>query len=250
MQLAGLASELMDLRKALGQLQFDSAIRLLQEKGLLKPTGWQVGSQLYLFLKLTDTGQKAFDYTILVGTTGSLEDVVRPDPHRVFVVHGRNQAVRSAVLAFLRSIGLQPIEWSEAVGLTGEAAPFVGQVVEAGFSKAQAVVVILTGDDLVQLRPDLLEDGDPIYEREPTPQARPNVLFEAGYAFAMHPRRTIILEFGRLRPFTDVQGRYVIRMNNTGEKRQELANRLEAAGSLVSLRGTDWHTAGDFSGLA
>ncbi len=173
----------------------------------------------------------------------------QPDPRRVFVVHGRNQAARSAVSAFLRSIDLKPIEWSEAVRLTGEAAPFVGQVVEAGFSAAQAVVVILTGDDLAHLQPALLQHSDPAHEREPTPQARPNVLFEAGYAFAKHPKRTIILEFGRLRPFSDVQGRHVIRMNDSGEKRQELADRLAAAGCSVSLLGTDWHSAGDFSEL-
>lgn len=173
----------------------------------------------------------------------------QPDPRRVFVVHGRNQAARSAVSAFLRSIDLKPIEWSEAVRLTGEAAPFVGQVVEAGFSAAQAVVVILTGDDLAHLKPTLLQHSDPAHEREPTPQARPNVLFEAGYAFAKHPKRTIILEFGRLRPFSDVQGRHVIRMNDSGEKRQELADRLAAAGCSVSLLGTDWHSAGDFSEL-
>lgn len=184
-----------------------------------------------------------------VGVRHQTLPVGQSDPRRVFVVHGRNQAARSAVSAFLRSIDLQPIEWSEAVSLTGEAAPFVGQVVEVGFSAAQAVVVILTGDDLAQLRPELLQHGDPTHEREPTPQARPNVLFEAGYAFAKHPSRTIILEFGLLRPFSDVQGRHVIRMNDTGEKRQELANRLAAAGCSVSLRGTDWHSAGDFSGL-
>jgi CAP12/Pycsar effector protein, TIR domain len=38
---------------------------------------------------------------------------------RVFVVHGRNSAVRSAMFAFLRAIGLHPIEWSEAVKMTG-----------------------------------------------------------------------------------------------------------------------------------
>jgi predicted nucleotide-binding protein len=42
-----------------------------------------------------------------------------PDPTKVFVVHGRNEKARIAMFAFLRAIGLQPIEWSEAVSLTG-----------------------------------------------------------------------------------------------------------------------------------
>jgi len=175
--------------------------------------------------------------------------ISQTDPRRVFVVHGRNQAARTAISAFLRSIDLQPIEWNEAVRLTGDMAPVVGQVIEAGFSAAQAVVVILTGDDLARLRPELLQADDPPHERELTPQARANVLFEAGYAFAKHPNRTVIIELGRLRPFSDVQGRHVIRMNNSGEKRQELADRLATAGCPVSLRGTDWHSAGDFTAL-
>jgi len=175
----------------------------------------------------------------------------QPDRRRrVFLVHGRNQAARSAVVAFLRSIDLQPIEWNEAVRLTGETAPFVGRVMEAGFASAQAVVVLLTGDDLAQLTPELLEADDAEHERVPTPQARPNVLFEAGYAFAKYPDRTVIVEFGKLRPFSDVQGRHVIRMSDSSAKRQELANRLEAAGCPVNIGGTDWHTAGDFSNLS
>ncbi len=168
------------------------------------------------------------------------------DKRQVFVVHGRNEEARTAMSAFLRSIDLRPIEWTEAVKLTGEAAPFVGQVVEAGFSAAQAVVVMLTGDDLAKLRPKLLKRGDRSYEKKSMPQARPNVLFEAGFAFGRHPDRTVLVEFGELRPFSDVQGRHVIRMDNSAKKRQELAERLRTAGCAVDSSGTDWHSAGDF----
>lgn len=168
------------------------------------------------------------------------------DNRKVFVVHGRNELARRAMNDFLRSIDLRPIEWSEAMKLTGEAAPFVGSVVEAGFGAAQAVVVLLTGDDLAKLSPDLLISDDPSYEKELTPQARPNVLFEAGFAFGRHPTRTVIVELGQLRPFSDVQGRHVIRMNNSAQKRQDLADRLRTAGCAVDTSGYDWHTAGDF----
>jgi len=48
-----------------------------------------------------------------------------PDRERkVFVVHGRNAAARAAMYAFLRSIGLTPIEWSHARALAGEANPY------------------------------------------------------------------------------------------------------------------------------
>jgi predicted nucleotide-binding protein len=168
------------------------------------------------------------------------------DKRMVFVVHGRNEKARSAVVAFLRAVDLRPIEWSEAVKITGEASPFVGRVVEAGFGAAQAVIILLTGDDLAKLRPELQTPTDPIYEKKATPQARANVLFEAGFAFGRHPERTVILEFGQLRPFSDVQGRHVIRMGNSSQKRHELVERLRTAGCTVNTSGADWHTAGDF----
>jgi hypothetical protein len=40
------------------------------------------------------------------------------------VVHGRNGAARGAVFAFLRSIGLTPIEWHDALVATGKASPY------------------------------------------------------------------------------------------------------------------------------
>jgi predicted nucleotide-binding protein len=170
-------------------------------------------------------------------------------PSKVFVVYGRNKKARDAMYAFLRAIDLEPLEWKEAVTLTGGGSPFVAEVLEAGFSAAQAVVVMLTGDDLAQLKPELLHPRDPDYERTATPQARPNVLFEAGFAFARHPKRTILVEFGRLRPFTDVQGRLVIRMDNSIAMRKELAERLRNAGCAVSLTGNAWHRAGTFDKL-
>jgi hypothetical protein len=38
-----------------------------------------------------------------------------PDPKKVFVVHGRDEKLRSDMFGFLRALGLNPIEWREAV---------------------------------------------------------------------------------------------------------------------------------------
>src|SRR5450756_1665457 len=57
----------------------------------------------------------------------------------VFVVHGRNEALRKAMFDFLRSINLSPMEWSHAVQLTGEGSPYIGQVLDAALSNAAAV---------------------------------------------------------------------------------------------------------------
>ncbi len=165
---------------------------------------------------------------------------------RVFVVHGRNSAARFALFAFLRSIGLAPVEWSQAVAATGKGSPYLGEAVDFGLAAAQAVVVLWTPDDIALLRPEYAEgDDDP--EARPAAQARPNVIFEAGLAIGRAPDRVILVELGRVRHFSDIIGRYTVRLGDSVASRQELAIRLLTAGCAVDLSGTDWHTTGDFT---
>jgi hypothetical protein len=167
------------------------------------------------------------------------------DRRKVFVIHGRNESARSALFAFLRSLGLDPIEWSEAIRMTGTGSPYIGQVLDAAFSAAQAVVVLQTPDDVAHLHESLTYPGDP--ETSPQMQPRPNVLFEAGMALGRDERRVIIAELGQVKVFSDIHGRHVVRLSNDLKARQELANRLETAGCAVRLVGTDWHTEGDLT---
>jgi len=171
----------------------------------------------------------------------------RGDQRTVFVVHGRDERLRNAMFAFLRALDLRPLEWTEAIRLTGSAAPYVGQILESAFSHARAVVVLLSPDDEVRLRPALQGPNERAYELAFSPQARPNVLFEAGMALAFHPKRTVLVEIGQLRPFSDVAGRHSIRLDNSPGTRQALALRLRDAGCNVNLDGTDWNTEGDFT---
>ena len=179
---------------------------------------------------------------------GQTPQVVRPakNAREVFVVHGRNNAARDALFEFLRAIDLHPLEWSEAVSATGRSSPYIGEILDAAFSSAHAVVVLFTPDDEARLKKRFRADNDPPHETQLTGQARPNVLFEAGMAMARDQARTVLVELGSLRPFSDVAGRHAIRLDNTSQRRQELAMRLRDAGCPVSLEGTDWHTAGDF----
>lgn len=154
---------------------------------------------------------------------------------------------RKSLFRFLRSIGLQPLEWSQAVQGTGKAAPFIGEILEFAFSSAQAVVVLMTPDDVAQLRAPFRSQHDPPYESQLTGQARPNVLFEAGMAMGRDPNRVVIVELGTVRPFSDIAGRHTIKLDNSAAARQELARRLETAGCHVDLRGTDWHREGDLT---
>ncbi len=166
---------------------------------------------------------------------------------RIFVVHGRDERLRIDVFSFLRSLGLHPIEWSEALSLTGSATPYVGDVLDKAFESAQAIVVMLTPDDEVRLAPVYLRPDDGLEEREYRRQPRPNVLFEAGMSFGRNPKRTIIVEIGQVKHFSDVVGRHVLKLNNSAEARHDLALRLKTAGCEIKERGSDWLAVGDFS---
>jgi predicted nucleotide-binding protein len=165
----------------------------------------------------------------------------------VFVVHGRNTKLRDQFYDFLRAIDLHPIEWAEAMEEARKPSAHIGEIVDAAFTRAGAVLVILSPDDEARLRKEFRAMNDPSHEKELTGQARPNVLFEAGMAFATHKDRTVLVQTGHTRPFSDVAGRYVIRFDGSPEKRKELAASLKAAGCPVNDSGTDWLSAGDFS---
>ena len=138
----------------------------------------------------------------------------------VFVVHGRNEKARKAIFEFLRSIGLDPLEWSEAAQSTGKPTPYIGEILDAAFSRAHAVVVLFTPDDEARLKVPLRSDNEPQHETELTGQARANVLFEAGMAMGRSPERTILVELGNLRPFTDIAGLHVIPISDNKTRKR------------------------------
>jgi predicted nucleotide-binding protein len=164
----------------------------------------------------------------------------RVNSKAVMVVHGRDGEARRAMFDFLRALKLEPLEWGRLIEQTGKATPYVGEVLEKAFEDAAAVVVLLTPDDEARLRDELLGTEEPRHERELSPQGRPNVLFEAGMAFGIHPDRTVLVELGKLRPFSDVGGRHVVRLDGTANSLREIARRLKAAGCDLDESGDDW----------
>jgi hypothetical protein len=176
---------------------------------------------------------------------------VRPesgDRRSVFLVAGRDNVAVSAVVTFVRSLGLRVVEWEHAVARTGVPNPYVGDVVVTGMSMADATLVLLTPDDMVQLRGDLVRDDDDQDERACLGQARPNVFYEAGIADALGRERTIIVEVGRVKSFSDVAGRHVLRLDGSSSRRNALAERLKIAGLDPDTSGADWLSAGDIAG--
>src|SRR5262249_2394136 len=164
----------------------------------------------------------------------------------VFVVHGRNDSLRRSLFAFLRSIGLQPIEWRKAIELTGKPSPYVGEILDAAFREAVAVVVLLSPDDEAKLKAQFLKSNEPGHEKRLTGQARANVLFEAGMAMGRNPNSTVLVQVGNIRPFSDIGGRHVVRLSNSAAARSEFATKLANAGCNVDTAGSDWLNEGDF----
>lgn len=165
----------------------------------------------------------------------------------VFVVHGRDEAARNGMFQLLRALGLQPIEWNQAIKMTGEPTPYVGTILETAFREAAALVVLLTPDDEARLRKKYRKPRDPANERRLTGQARPNVLFEAGMAFGRNPQNTVLVQVGIVKEFSDVAGRHILRLANDPTSRQAFATRLANAGCNVDTSGSEWLTAGDFA---
>ena len=180
----------------------------------------------------------------LTKTATARNKSIAADNRTVFVVHGRNIEARDGMFTLLRSLNLHPLEWAQAKQRTGKPSPYIGEILQSAFEHAQAILVLLTGDDEARLREDFHKSSDPDIEKRLVPQARPNVLFEAGMAMGREPTRTIIVQIGNLREFSDISGIHVIRINKSPSWRKELVESLKNAQCDVDDTGQDWLTVG------
>jgi hypothetical protein len=106
-------------------------------------------------------------------------------------------------------------------------------------------MVLVTGDDLARLGTRYTESNK--NHEDLIPQARPNVLFEAGMAMGRNAERTIIVQFGEVRPFSDIAGRHTIYLDNSHKKKMDLVSRLKIAGCKINIEHKkDWMDTGDF----
>jgi predicted nucleotide-binding protein len=164
----------------------------------------------------------------------------------VFVVHGRDGDLRKSMFDFLRALNLHPLEWDHAIAQAKGNNPYVSSILDSVMEKASAVVVMFTPDDLVQLKEQFLGADDRATEGKPQGQARPNVLYEAGLAMGRYPDKTVFIQVGKVKPFSDVGGMHMVRLTDDTAKRNDLANRLQKIGCEVDKVGSDWMTAGTF----
>jgi predicted nucleotide-binding protein len=163
----------------------------------------------------------------------------------LFVVHGRDKKLNEDMFSLLRSLGLNPIEWSKAVAKTRGNNPDVDKIIGGQMKTVQGIVVLISPDEEAKLKPRFCDPSNPS-ERTLQNQARPNVLFEAGWAFGAYPEKTLLVQVGRTRPISDLGGKHIMRLSNSADSRKELAQRLKKMKFRVDTEGTSWLTEFDF----
>jgi predicted nucleotide-binding protein len=192
--------------------------------------------------------------TRLVELSSRASDVSsRGKRESVFIVfHARNSWARDAIEKFLAALGLDVVEWGDAVEQTGSSSPTVIDVLTTGFKMADRVLVLLTPDDEARLRPVYLqldERHDPA-ERELAPQPRPNVLFEAGYAFGRFREKTTLVQLAGLEHIrwpSDLRAVDSVELDNSPDRRSDLARRLLSREAWQEVKESEaWKQAGDF----
>ena len=169
-----------------------------------------------------------------------------PGNNTVFVVLGQDRDAVETVFVLLREVQLIPQDFEDARRLTEHPMPYIGDVLDTAFQTAQAVLVLFTPDERVELG-ERLRTGNqpPVVEYQP----RPNVLIEAGIALKTHPDRTLILEMGNVRSPSDLAGRHVVRWSaDDPAGRQRLLERLQDAGCHPTIEGTRWMDVGKKDG--
>lgn len=135
---------------------------------------------------------------------------------------------KNALVALLKQMDIRPITWNEAVSLSPSQNTL--DIVMAGISHAQAVIVLFTPDDLARLKDEFLKDDDGPHERYQTGQARPNVILEAGIAYAKEPTKTIFARVGKTREISDIAGFNWVQLSQDYNDRDRLRRELLKAG--------------------
>jgi predicted nucleotide-binding protein len=174
----------------------------------------------------------------------------KPKENTVFVVHGRDTKLTQSMYDFLGALKLQPLEWAHALDAAKGANPDVGEAVEKVLEKAQAIVVLLSPDDEGKLQDQFVGADERNTEGKLQGQARLNVVFEAGLALGAHQDKTLIVQVGKVKKFTDLGGMHILHLGNDVASRQDFARRLGKLGCKPDTKGNHWHTAGNLEPAA
>jgi predicted nucleotide-binding protein len=160
----------------------------------------------------------------------------------IFVVHGRDAKLNEDMFGFLRAIGLNPKEWSQAINEAKGANPNIGKVINNAMRQAQGVLVMFSPDEDAKLKSKFCGTKDRKKGLDKLDgQARPNVLFEAGLALGAHPDKTLLVQVGDTRDISDIAGMHLLNLSDDPNSRKELAQRLATKLKFkVDMTGTSW----------
>jgi predicted nucleotide-binding protein len=166
------------------------------------------------------------------------------DPQRVFIIHGRNSELLEEFRGWLQSLGLFARSFDEIRTDLG-GSPSILDVIRRGISEAHAIIALITPDEFATLRPELRGGRDKSAEIQRW-QARPNVIFEAGMAFAMTGEmRTLLLVAGDAELFSDVSSIHYKRIPKDATEREQLRKILVSMGCKIH-DASDHHRRGNF----
>lgn len=138
-------------------------------------------------------------------------------------MHGRNAECVPALVEFFQRIPLNVDAWDE----TPKGSETINQIVRRKQS-AKVVLVIFTGDDIVELAP-------PFTSNEPTHrflQARANVIHELGIAQDKDPQHTIVLSIGESELPSNLDGMHTRRLK-FGMSKAQMEKVLTGVTNLV-----------------
>jgi predicted nucleotide-binding protein len=171
-------------------------------------------------------------------------DMSQENATRVFVIHGRNLALLEELRIWFDSLGLHAKAFDDLRAEMG-GSPTIMEVIHKGMTEARAIVVLITPDEAAFLRPEFQRETDSRDDKERW-QARPNVLFEAGMAFAMAgSKRTLLLVAGA-ELFSDVAGIHYLGIPQDAASRDRLKIALRNMGCDVR-EDPQHHKRGNFS---
>jgi hypothetical protein len=167
---------------------------------------------------------------------------------RVFIVHGRDIRAQAELVKFLHALNIEDIPF-ESVEKELDSDPFIANIVLSAIEQADAVIALFTPDEQAVLYHPETGQSEAAKVGGSRWQARPNVIFEAGVAYAKRDKRPILAVLGAdVNLFSDVHGVHFVQLASAEGKRN-LFNKLEKALGPIEPVMDDWETspaAGDF----
>lgn len=163
---------------------------------------------------------------------------------KIFIIHGRDKRAVAGLQSYLESLKLSVLTVGD-LDAAQRGPATIYEIIERGINTADVILGLLTPDESVAL---FDPDTDRLEQDQIGWQARANVFFELGVAFAKSKEKTIIATLGNHRPFSDIFGVYHMRLDDPDAKKQ-LANKISTLLGENPTQAPD-SIAGSFQDLA